>query len=137
VPDMDDDVPAVSILFLGDANCGKSTFLSRISSASVAGPARDIKLLHDIDQPFVYDLKFSNQPYRLECYDTASPENWTLLKPNVIVLCFDISQRLSLINVQRYVSPPFLPTLISLSISPYLTCPVVQATAPTLPHPVH
>lgn len=61
-------------------------------------------LLRDENQPFVFDVSFKNGPYRLEFYDTASPEEWTRLTPDLIVLCYDISSRLSLINIQRYVS---------------------------------
>ena len=41
-----------------------------------------------------------NRPYRFEFSDTASPENWTLLSPDFVVLCYDISDRRSLINTQ-------------------------------------
>lgn len=65
--------------------------------------------LRDLDQPFIFDITFYNRPYRFEFYDTASPQHYSMLEPNVIVLCYDISSRLSLINVQRFVSLlPFL-----------------------------
>ena len=32
-----------------------------------------------------------NRPYRFEFYDTASPENYTLLKPAMIILCYSIA----------------------------------------------
>lgn len=57
--------------------------------------------LRDEDQPFVYDVKLFNRPYRFEFSDTKSPTSWSLLQPGVVVLCYDISQRLSLINLQR------------------------------------
>lgn len=41
-----------------------------------------------------------NRPYRFEFSDTASPENWTLLSPDFVVLCYDISDRRSLLNTQ-------------------------------------
>lgn len=69
---------------------------------------KPITLLRDGDQPFIYDIKFYNRPYRFQLYDTASPENWTLLHPDVVVLCFDISQRLSMINMNRYVCTAIL-----------------------------
>lgn len=37
-----------------------------------------------------------NRPYRFEFYDTASPENYTLLKPSMIILCFSIADPASL-----------------------------------------
>ncbi|KFY53553.1 hypothetical protein V496_07491 [Pseudogymnoascus sp. VKM F-4515 (FW-2607)] len=101
--DSDSDSPVVSILFLGDAGCGKSTFFSRISQGAAGQQAdRSIAPLRDGDQPFTYDIKFCNRPFRFQLYDTASPENWKLLQPDVVVLCFDISQRLSMIHMQRY-----------------------------------
>jgi len=97
-----DDPPEVNILLLGDSEVGKSTFLGRISKGSSSHDSKiAITLLHDHDQPFIFEIKFFNRPYRFSFYDTASPENWTLLAPDVIVLCYDISSRLSLINVQR------------------------------------
>lgn len=33
-----------------------------------------------------------NRPYRFEFYDTASPTNYTVLKPAVIILCYSIAQ---------------------------------------------
>ncbi|AEO61681.1 hypothetical protein MYCTH_72245 [Thermothelomyces thermophilus ATCC 42464] len=70
----------VTILLLGDEGCGKSTFLS---------------------SPFVFDIRTRKGQYRFEFYDTSSPENWRLLRPDLVIICYDISQRLSLINLQR------------------------------------
>ncbi|TVY67392.1 Ras-like GTP-binding protein Rho1 [Lachnellula suecica] len=96
-----DDSTEVNILLLGDAECGKSTFLSRISQGPNGAKGASITLLKDMNQPFIFDIKLSATPYRFQLFDTASPENWTLLTPNIIVLCYDISSRLSLINTQR------------------------------------
>jgi hypothetical protein len=63
-------------------------------------------ILRDQDQPFECEIRFGNKEWRFELYDTASPKPWKELKPDMVVLCFDISQRLSLINMQRYVCPP-------------------------------
>ena len=41
-----------------------------------------------------------NRPYRFEFYDTASPEHYTLLSPGFIIICYDISDRRSLVNAQ-------------------------------------
>ncbi|KAH8819993.1 P-loop containing nucleoside triphosphate hydrolase protein [Xylogone sp. PMI_703] len=94
----------ITVLLLGDAGVGKSTFLSRISRGKCNGVLlkESIELLQDSNQPFIFDISFKNSSYRLEFYDTSSPENWTALTPDVIVLCYDISSRLSLINLQRY-----------------------------------
>ncbi|KAK3387107.1 P-loop containing nucleoside triphosphate hydrolase protein [Podospora didyma] len=92
----------VTILFLGDDGCGKSTFLSRISQGRhKLGGRAQITLLRDLDQPFVFEVRARKGLYRFEFYDTSSPETWKLLKPDLIVVCYSISQRLSLINLQR------------------------------------
>lgn len=67
-------------------------------------------MLRDIDQPFIFEIKLGARPYRLEFYDNNSPDSWKLLDPDVVVICYDISQRLSLINTRRVVSghrPPY------------------------------
>lgn len=63
----------------------------------------DITLLRDIDQPFIFEARNRAGAYRLQFYDTSSPESWRLLEPDMIIICYDISQRLSLINMQRVV----------------------------------
>ncbi|KAL2258139.1 hypothetical protein VTK26DRAFT_8675 [Humicola hyalothermophila] len=92
----------ITILLLGDEKCGKSTFLSRISQGrqNLHGRA-PFTLLKDMDQPFVFDIRSRTGQYRLEFYDTSSPDSWRLLRPDLVVVCYDISQRLSLINLQR------------------------------------
>jgi Ras family protein A len=98
------DAEIIRILLVGDEKCGKTTFLSRLSVGEGVNP---IPLLRDIDQPFIFEIKLGANQYRLEFYDTSSPENWRLLDPDVVVLCYDITQRLSLINMKRYVRYPF------------------------------
>ncbi|SPQ27584.1 e2880bfd-6085-4dd0-a48d-0fcbfdf70192 [Thermothielavioides terrestris] len=92
----------VTILLLGDERCGKSTLLSGISQGreNLGGKA-PITLLRDMDQPFVFNIRSRRGQYRFEFHDTSSPENWRLLRPDMVILCYDISQRLSLINLQR------------------------------------
>jgi Ras homolog gene family, member A len=41
-----------------------------------------------------------NRPYRFEFYDTASPQNFTLLQPDFVILCYDINNRASLEDTQ-------------------------------------
>ncbi|KAL2116743.1 hypothetical protein VTJ04DRAFT_8911 [Mycothermus thermophilus] len=92
----------ITILLLGDEKCGKSTFLSRISQGrqNLDG-CRPITLLRDMDQPFIFEVRSRKGQYRFEFYDTSSPENWRLLRPDMVILCYDISQRLSLINLKH------------------------------------
>ncbi|CAF9920949.1 hypothetical protein IMSHALPRED_005051 [Imshaugia aleurites] len=99
-----DDPPTVTILLLGDPTCGKSTFLSKLRRG--ANPARhptapSPPLLRDLDQPFAWDISIYNRRYRFEFHDTASPTHYTLLSPDFIILCYDISDRRSLANVQH------------------------------------
>jgi Ras family protein A len=56
-----------------------------------------------MDQPYVFEIRSRKGKYRFEFHDTSSPETWRLLEPNLVVICFDISQRLSLINLTRVV----------------------------------
>ncbi|OAA53992.1 Small GTPase superfamily [Cordyceps fumosorosea ARSEF 2679] len=89
----------MKILLVGDEKCGKTTFLSRLSASETVNP---IQLRRDIDQPFIFNINLGTARYRFEFRDTSSPENWRLLDPDVIVICYDISQRLSLLNMKRY-----------------------------------
>ncbi|KAI0162717.1 P-loop containing nucleoside triphosphate hydrolase protein [Pestalotiopsis sp. NC0098] len=97
-----EDLLPVKILLLGDARVGKSTFLARMSKgASALEGNMNVDLLRDMDQPFIFEARNKRGGYRLEFYDTSSPENWRLLEPDMVIICYDISQRLSLINMQR------------------------------------
>ena len=104
---MDEDGPTVSILFVGDPGCGKSTFLAKLAGGASCmtkpvTPSNPLPLLRDGDQPFIYNIRMYNRPYRFELYDTASPDNYTLLQPDFIILCYDINDRKSLRNVDDF-----------------------------------
>lgn len=75
-----------------------------------------------MDQPYVFEIRSKVGKYRFEFHDTSSPETWRLLEPNLVVICFDISQRLSLVNLTRVVC--CLPSTAPL--------PFPSPTAPTL-----
>ncbi|PWY92090.1 Rho-like small GTPase [Aspergillus heteromorphus CBS 117.55] len=100
----------VTIVVLGDSGCGKSTFLSSLKSNPRRAPGQrpnpadiQIHLLRDSDQPFLYDIRFSKKSFALEVYDTASPnQHWSTLKPDVILLAFDISNRETLDSLRTW-----------------------------------
>lgn len=71
-----------------------------------------------MDQPFVFEIRTRAGKYRFEFYDTSSPESWKLLRPDLVVVCYDISQRLSLINLQRVVSSSSIHAPFSVPIQP-------------------
>jgi len=93
--------PEVSILLLGDADVGKSTFLSRLTAGANSNALTPLRGLKDMEQPFVFDIRFSKRNIRLEFYDTSSPSSYFLLKPSMIILCFSIPDRQSLTSVHE------------------------------------
>lgn len=56
--------------------------------------------MRDLDQPFPFNINLQRQPLRLDFYDTASPTNWTLLEPKIIILCYSIASPDSLRRLQ-------------------------------------
>jgi len=104
-----DEPTSVSILILGDSGCGKSTFLSRLSVGQqdqnrdkkhdqrLSQHGASLPTLRDMDQPFIYGVRLYNRRYKFEFHDTSSYQrHWTLLKPDLVILAFDISSRESL-----------------------------------------
>lgn len=95
-----DPPPEVNILLLGDADVGKSLFMSRLSLGirpqEDSLPPYELPKLRDMDQPFCFNVTLYGRPYDIKFYDTSSPENYTLLRPSFIVLCYDISRRSTL-----------------------------------------
>ncbi|KAK5715871.1 hypothetical protein LTR15_009696 [Elasticomyces elasticus] len=77
-----DDPPEIPILLLGD------------SGVAI------LPTLHALDQPYPFNISLYNRKYRLEFSDTASPTNYTLLKPAVIILCYSIADPVSLHNLK-------------------------------------
>ncbi|KAI6949527.1 hypothetical protein KC321_g18554, partial [Hortaea werneckii] len=66
------DIPSVPILLLGDAGVGKSTFLSRLTLGNTAPDTpitNPLPTLHDLNQPFPFDIRLYNRPYRFEFSD--------------------------------------------------------------------
>ncbi|BCS22123.1 putative Rho-like small GTPase [Aspergillus puulaauensis] len=97
----------ITILLLGDAGCGKSTFLSGLKcirgQKPGSSPEEPIELLRDADQPFVYEINFSKKSFTLEVYDTGNPnQHWTTLQPDAVLLAFDISNRKTLDGLKEW-----------------------------------
>ncbi|GAB7338025.1 hypothetical protein MBLNU457_4395t2 [Dothideomycetes sp. NU457] len=94
------DISEVSILLLGDSEVGKSAFLSRLCGG-LNTPFKALPGLKDLEQPFSFDIRFTRKTFRLEFYDTSSPTSYTLLRPDVIVLCYAINDRETLTSVHK------------------------------------
>ena len=62
-------------------------------------------VLRDLDQPFPFNIRMYNRPYRFNFYDTSSPENFNLLRPALVILCYSIADPESLMNVQKHWKP--------------------------------
>ncbi|EIT79394.1 hypothetical protein AO1008_02966 [Aspergillus oryzae 100-8] len=102
-----DQENTVTILLLGDPGCGKTTFLSALKQGRSRLNGNDshsqAEPLRDSDQPFLYDIRFSKKSFSLELYDTACPnQHWSTLKPDVVLLAFDISNRDTLTNLKTW-----------------------------------
>jgi Ras family protein A len=61
-----------------------------------------LPILRDLDQPFPFNIRMYNRPYRFNFYDTSSPENFTLLRPALVILCYSIASPESLTSVHKY-----------------------------------
>nr|POE62740.1 gtp-binding protein rhoa [Quercus suber] len=73
---------------------------SRLTLGNDYAPSTPLPTLRDLNQPFPFDIRMYNTLYRFEFYDTASPENYTLLKPAVLILCYSIADPGSLQNLR-------------------------------------
>lgn len=61
-----------------------------------------LPVLRDLDQPYTFNVRLHRHAYQLQFYDTASPTNFTLLRPSIIILCYSIAEPESLTNIQGY-----------------------------------
>lgn len=74
---------------------------SRLTLLHRANPQQDASmLLRDVDQPFVIDMRTRIAHLQLELSDTANPDDWRRCQPDMVILCYDINQRSSLVNLQ-------------------------------------
>ncbi|QKX57353.1 uncharacterized protein TRUGW13939_04465 [Talaromyces rugulosus] len=100
------DNATVQVLLLGDCGCGKTTFLSRLKTPKPPTETLqeiEISLLKDHDQPFLYDIRFSKKSFRVEVYDTASPnQHWSSLRPDLVILAYDVSNRATLDSLKGW-----------------------------------
>ncbi|KAF2673643.1 P-loop containing nucleoside triphosphate hydrolase protein [Microthyrium microscopicum] len=90
----------VSILLLGDSDVGKSSFLARLTLGAQENndglPPYELPRLLDSNQPFEFNMHIRGNRHRFYFYDTSSPTNYSLIQPDVVILCYDISNRSSL-----------------------------------------
>lgn len=96
-----EDPKTITICLVGDNKVGKTTFLSRISQRTNLHGRVTITPLDDQDQPFVFELRRGSKEYRLEFFDTSAPIGWQNIDPDLVIICYDISQRISLLNLTR------------------------------------
>ncbi|KAK5016256.1 hypothetical protein LTR16_002959 [Cryomyces antarcticus] len=114
--------PEITILLLGDADVGKSAFLSRLRLGTHAhASSTPLPPLNDADQPFRFNITLYGRPYRFAFFDTSyrsqssssnvSPptrattepsqnHDYTTLHPSVILLCYSVSNRRSLNSIR-------------------------------------
>lgn len=68
-----------------------------------------------MDQPYIFEISRGETKFRLEFYDTSSPTSWRLLEPDLVIACYDIGQRMSLLSLRHVVCGSPLPSTLSLS----------------------
>ena len=68
-----------------------------MTNLTIKGP---LPSLLDIHQPFVFDVTTRLCTVRLEISDTCSPIPYRKLRPDALILCYDISHRATLRAVQ-------------------------------------
>ncbi|KAK0948606.1 hypothetical protein LTR29_000238 [Friedmanniomyces endolithicus] len=62
--------------------------------------SKPLPTLHDLNQPFPFNISLYARKYRFEFSDTASPTHYTLLRPAVIILCYSIASPESLSSLK-------------------------------------
>ncbi|KAL2352666.1 P-loop containing nucleoside triphosphate hydrolase protein [Cryomyces antarcticus] len=101
--------PEITILLLGDADVGKSAFLSRLRLGTHAhASSTPLPPLNDADQPFRFNITLYGRPYRFAFFDTSyrsqssssNNHDYTTLHPSVILLCYSVSNRRSLNSIR-------------------------------------
>lgn len=104
--------------------------LNNSNNPDVANPIpNQIDLLRDSDQPFIYDIRFARKSFTLEIYDTANPnQHWSTLRPNMVVLAFDISNRQTLDGLRGVRHTLYAVELMKQEVADFdvLTCIVAE-----------
>lgn len=72
---------------------------------AISTRTKALPVLRDLDQPFAFNVRLYNRPYRLDFYDTSSPTNYTLLEPALVILCYSINSPQSLANLKVHWKP--------------------------------
>ena len=73
-----------------------------LGSKDVNVNSNGLPTLRDLNQPFSFNIRMYNRPYRFQFYDTASPTNYTLLRPSVIILCYSIAEPETLTSIYTH-----------------------------------
>jgi Ras homolog gene family, member A len=68
-------------------------------------PPYNLPVLRDLDQPYEFNIRTKKGQLRFLFFDTASPTNYSLLEPDFILLCYDISNRDSLESLKTRWKP--------------------------------
>jgi Ras homolog gene family, member A len=63
-------------------------------------PPYSLPPLKDLDQPYQFNVKVRGENICFSFFDTASPTNYTLIHPDFIILCYDISSRPTLESLE-------------------------------------
>ena len=84
-------------------------FPRRVSAgdqSSLDGPMPPgMRTLRDLDQPFVFELRGRRgRRFRLEFRDPDGPGDWRLLRPDLVLVCYDIGRRATLARLLTVVS---------------------------------
>ena len=105
-------VKEVDILLLGSPGTGKSTFLARLPQVQAERVTRNLPIKRiDLERrPFSFNVSLFNRPYTFHIWPSTS----TLFTdpfpdcPRFVIITFDISDRASLYNAEKYWRKQFM-----------------------------
>lgn len=92
------------VILVGDANCGKTSLITRFTSASFD---HDYKPTHGVDYESKY-FDVLNVDYNMGLWDVPGQEKFKIIvqsyykNANVIVVCFDLTRPSTLMNASKW-----------------------------------